>query len=441
MPSKIKKYFIGLLTLLFLLIAVILAVRAVWNYAEGKKLSAVLEKAKADGVPLSMKELVLNCPESQNAAALWKASWALLPTDNPSKSVLNQAVQEMFDGRLPEGESRAVLADLIKKNQLVFGLMTEASNRSCLYFQDWSRPAYEAEFGNAVSLLISMKLLAIDAAFLAGDGDVEGALNRCAAGLRLARMMTDEPFLLNGLIAVADTKICLIAARMILNGREIAPGVLSEWIRELDPLSWRARFARVIPGERAYSLETGLALLRGNAKALGAHRFWNWLTRPMLKAQVRLGQGIYEGLEKIAGEPYFAQAAFHENFMRMIEAMPERKWLLKMLLPNYQTAFLKEAALESIMMTMRTGLACKLYKNKTGRYPENLEALLPEYLTEIPVDPFTGQPLVYKIENGRLLIYSLGSNGKDDGGQSTYLIEKVVTEKDDDWTWEEKTQS
>ena len=165
-----------------------------------------------------------------------------------------------------------------------------------------------------------------------------------------------------------------------------------------------------------------------------------WLTRPMIKAQLRLMPEILKSLEKIAGEPYYAQLAFHENYRRMIEAVPERKWLLKIFLPNFQTAFLKEAALESVMLTMQTGLACKLYKNKTGRYPENLEALRPEYLFEIPIDPFTGKPLVYKIENGELLIYSLGSNGKDDGGRSTYFIEKVVTEKDDDWTWREKTQ-
>ena len=438
MPSRIKKYFAGISVFLFLLIAIVLAVRAVWNYVEGRKLAAVLEKTKAGGGPLSMKELLSNCPESQNAADLWKASWALLPKDNPGKRALNLAVQDLFNGRLPEGESRAVLADLVKKNQPLFTLMTEASNRPCLRFHDWSRPAYEGEFGSAISILNSTRLLAVDAVLLAESGDVEGGLNRCAAGLRLSRMLTDEPFLINGLIAVADTKICLIAVRTILNGREIAPDILSEWIRALDPLPWRARFARVIPGERAFVLEAGLTLLRGDAKALGAHRFWSWLTRPLLKAQVRLLPEIYEGLEKIAGEPYYAQSAFHENYARMAEAVPERKWFLKTFLTNYQTAFMKEAALEALMLTTRTGLACKLYKNRTGRYPENLETLLPEYLTEIPVDPFTGKPLVYQIENDRLLIYSLGSNGKDDGGRSTFLIEKLITEKDDDWTWEEK---
>ena len=99
--------------------------------------------------------------------------------------------------------------------------------------------------------------------------------------------------------------------------------------------------------------------------------------------------------------------------------------------------FLKEASLEAMMLTAKAGLACKIFKAKTGRYPENLGALIPEILPEVPIDPFTGKPLVYKIENGELLIYSLGSNQKDDGGRSS-AITQLVMDKDDDWTWREK---
>jgi hypothetical protein len=100
---------------------------------------------------------------------------------------------------------------------------------------------------------------------------------------------------------------------------------------------------------------------------------------------------------------------------------------------------MKEATLEAMMLATRTGLACKIYKKKTGRYPENLEALVPGLLPEIPIDPFTGKPLVYKIENGELLIYSLGSNQKDDGGRMGPMTQ-LVMEKDDDWTWRERIE-
>lgn len=93
--------------------------------------------------------------------------------------------------------------------------------------------------------------------------------------------------------------------------------------------------------------------------------------------------------------------------------------------------------LEATILASRTGLACRLYKNKTGEYPENLEKLVPEILSEVPVDPFTGKALVYRREGPGFIVYSLGSNEKDDGGRSTYNITQLVMEKDDDFSWRE----
>ncbi len=108
-----------------------------------------------------------------------------------------------------------------------------------------------------------------------------------------------------------------------------------------------------------------------------------------------------------------------------------------MLIPDFHSAFLKEATLEAMMLATRTGLACRIYKNTHGVFPENLAALVPDILDAVPVDPFTGNPLVYKVQPGGFILYSLGSNEKDDGGRGTYLIDKLIMEKDDDWAWKE----
>ncbi len=66
-----------------------------------------------------------------------------------------------------------------------------------------------------------------------------------------------------------------------------------------------------------------------------------------------------------------------------------------------------------------------------------LDALVPGILTEVPIDPFTGKPLVYRREGEGFIVYSLGSNQKDDGGRSTSMITQLVMDKDDDWSWRE----
>ena len=57
------------------------------------------------------------------------------------------------------------------------------------------------------------------------------------------------------------------------------------------------------------------------------------------------------------------------------------------------------------------------YKRDCQRYPPELAALAPKYLPEIPQDLFSGKPLIYKPSANGYLLYSVGPNGKDDGGR------------------------
>ncbi len=84
--------------------------------------------------------------------------------------------------------------------------------------------------------------------------------------------------------------------------------------------------------------------------------------------------------------------------------------------------------------------ASKIYKNQKGHFPENIAALIPDILEKEPVDPFTGDPFIYKLQEGGFIVYSIGSNEKDDEGRATYQVTKLVTEKDDDWPWREKSK-
>ena len=104
---------------------------------------------------------------------------------------------------------------------------------------------------------------------------------------------------------------------------------------------------------------------------------------------------------------------------------------------DVRSSLLKEATLEAMILATKAGVACKIYKNQTGRYPDNLETLVPNILGKLPIDPFTDKPLIYRLQDGGVLIYSVGANGKDDGGRGTYSISQLVMEKDDDWAWKE----
>ena len=57
-----------------------------------------------------------------------------------------------------------------------------------------------------------------------------------------------------------------------------------------------------------------------------------------------------------------------------------------------------------------TGLALKLYKCLHGRYPEKTNALVPEILKTLPLDPYTGKPFQYRLENGEFTLFSVNKS-------------------------------
>ncbi len=61
-------------------------------------------------------------------------------------------------------------------------------------------------------------------------------------------------------------------------------------------------------------------------------------------------------------------------------------------------------------------LASERFRLAHGRWPNSPAVLVPAYLSAEPFDPPTGGPLHYKQSGKRLIIYSVGLDGKDDGG-------------------------
>jgi hypothetical protein len=453
--ANARKIFIRILVILAAVVTGILLIRAVLNYTTGKKLESYLAKAKAEGLALKMKDLVPTCPDADNGAVLWKAAESLVRVESEERGPLGKAIESFFNGRPIDESSRKILVQAVDRNRKMLEIMTEAGAKPCFVYRDWNQPSSEGKIINAVPMIVATRLLAVDAVLRADGGDVKGALDECRAGMRFTKnVLGDAPFLITGLVALADMKMSLIALNQVARGREIAPDVLVEWMKELDPHAWRSQYSRWVTGERAFSLETGLDLIRGGPLTpdatsglgldanTGLHRFGNrlfhWLIRPLLKSEVIWVQRHYEKLKGIARLDYYKVREDLKLLAQQIDPPPWYYRVIGGLLPNVHPAVMKEATVEAIMLATKAGLACKVYRQKNGRYPETLAALVPELLDSEPIDPFTGKPLVYKIENGELVIYSLGSNQKDDGGRGTYMITQLVMEKDDDWAWREK---
>jgi hypothetical protein len=87
-----------------------------------------------------------------------------------------------------------------------------------------------------------------------------------------------------------------------------------------------------------------------------------------------------------------------------------------------------------------TRIACALerYRLTHGVYPGSLDALAPTYIDEVPHDIMNGQPYHYQLRvNGTYLLYSVGWNQTDDGGQVVLKNDKPseIDSTQGDWVW------
>lgn len=78
---------------------------------------------------------------------------------------------------------------------------------------------------------------------------------------------------------------------------------------------------------------------------------------------------------------------------------------------------------EQHMLNLRLpqlGLALAAFRHDRGEFPASLDALAPGYLKSVPLDPFTDKPFHYRRDGAGYLLYSVGENGKDDGGRTRW---------------------
>lgn len=90
-----------------------------------------------------------------------------------------------------------------------------------------------------------------------------------------------------------------------------------------------------------------------------------------------------------------------------------------LLVAHYSLFVESDARSLARLQAARLALGCKLHKLRTGAWPASLADLqkaFPERFKELPADPFTGGPFVYRLTENGCLVYSLGPNAKDDGG-------------------------
>jgi hypothetical protein len=83
----------------------------------------------------------------------------------------------------------------------------------------------------------------------------------------------------------------------------------------------------------------------------------------------------------------------------------------------------KQHALDGLLLLR---LALQAHRLERGRFPTSLQGLVPDYLGKLPLDPFGRDvPPSYVLKGSAYVLYSLGPDGKDDGGKPVEDVTKA----------------
>lgn len=276
---------------------------------------------------------------------------------------------------------------------------------------------YQSEHGKVGEAVL---LLATQLRMQAGIGQ-DGILITLMISNACENILLDQlqPMLLDPRLTEADLAPCAEALATVPN----------DWTRlknaaDAEELSFHNGVSLVRSGER-FSADLD--------PEQGALLFGLMRATPVLMADYRFGRSCYEKIQKTVEDP--------KNFAPMIEepdaftAMPAKLYLMsQMMIPNIARSAAHFRTTATRVSAAQLTCALQRYHLKTRKYPERLEQLVPQYLSELPKSytntqlAFTYAPegasfkLSTPVEDNEVLKTTLFPNWGPEGSTSLQLV-------------------
>jgi hypothetical protein len=181
--------------------------------------------------------------------------------------------------------------------------------------------------------------------------------------------------------------------------------------------------------------------MTGNMKWSDKVRWWfwprGWTYQNMVNIAV-FGQKPLNGFDLAHDtvEPRKFEEAFREADKYFWHSRSPYKLLAAIAASNFTKAEQTTAHNQTLVNEAQIVCALERYRLARGEYPGTLDALSPQFIEKLPHDIIGGAPLIYHpTADGKFLLYSVGWNETDDGGQQSPPLGANVDFTKGDWVW------
>jgi len=354
------------------------------------------------------------------AAEMDKASWNRIP----------EAINEYWESGWPEDpDNERLLVEYLDSLAPVFAKMREGFEAEYFLLPEIADPLSQALSNvNLFSGWRDMaRMLVAQAKWSETQGRYEEAMDNYLDAARLGMTIGSDGSMINALVGVAVIGIGMNPLNESLPGYN-DPEILRDALEEMkDIAQLEVPLSKILEFEmREYDkmLISQLSSLRGffsPSNPASPPTALDYLESPLVNffykiSAIRFSHSrgrFYDDFMKAADRPY----------PEYVEIRPDvPKDFLSSMLFNVLTTFPQtRAGQRTWLRGTLVSLALQIYYCDHGEYPDTLDVLVPTYLDELPMDPFTGEPFHYENMAGDFRLYSYGRNGVDDGGTGAWL--------------------
>jgi hypothetical protein len=420
-----RALYISLIVVLGLPLALYVKARIEWAGRVDRQIKAI----KAASLPATLAELNawyrLPVGVTENAADTYLAAFACYskPNDVDADQVPWAGSADAPGRSEPlSDQARQAISRFVAANRQCLDLLHEAAEiPGCRYPLD-IRKGNAALVSWLPDIRKSVLLLSCEAALHAEEGQAASAARSIEAALAVGNSLLAEPTLVSQLASAGARSAVISNLERVLTHAALTPEQLLAVDLGLakgdDPNNSR----RGLVGERVFSMDL-LEQPLGSVSSSGTEVRLGAIGLAVYQALglSRRDQGEYLEIMgarlRISDLPESQRLAAVKALDEQILRVPSSHIGTRMLIGALGRTAELDLQASARLRAARTALAIERYRLKLGSLPPDLNALVPEYLASVPLDPFTGEAIKYGQLAKGYVVYSVGNDLSDDGGR------------------------
>jgi hypothetical protein len=445
---------------------------------------------KAKGEPMELEQVIPpTVPPEQNGAAIFLKAASLLDTNwnvlgsNPPPAMRMVAPgKAMIGWRQPEIRDKDAtnsweeIKKALEQNGEALNLLVQITNAPLFDFNLQYTQRFEMRLTHLMLEKRAAQRLAANAIYDLHSGGIDSAVKNVRAVLAMAKGTHDERTAISQLVRIAITQIASGTTWELLQSQKLTNDQLADLQADWGQLEFVQAVEHALLVEREggettlakwrssnSELERYFAVVKQAHESMGLSdqedsiwkktkiqtkiflwRYW-WSYSDELRG-LKGYEVLMDTIRLVDTNGSFQNALstqdtaldrlgisrLNSSFDSLFSDETDFHSMLSESIVTLAGVVRKVMRVEAAKQIVVTAIGLKRYQLKHGNYPPNLDSLVPEFLSVIPTDPVDGKPLNYRLKaDGTFLLYSVGENGKDDGGDPS--LKKGVESSSFNW--------